>query len=85
MPHVASHSTTSSGPRMSLAERYPLLRPFPMAVFAIGAVLIVFALSVAQTAGANRVVSAKAPAPLVASAPAPAQPPGALVVLSDNG
>ena len=85
MPHVASHSTTSRGPWMSLAERFPLLRPFPMAVFASGAVLIVFALSIAQTAGTSRVVGAKAPAPLVASAPAPAQPPGALVVLSDNG
>ncbi len=85
MPHVASHSTTARGSRTALAERFPLLRPFPMAVFAIGAVLIVLALSIAQTAGANRVISARAPAPLVASAPAPAQPLGALVVLSDNG
>ena len=85
MPHVASHSPSPQGAHIALADRFPLLRPFPMAVFAIGAVLIVFALSVAQTAGANRIGSAKAPAPLVASAPAAAQPPGALVVLSDNG
>lgn len=85
MQQATSHTTSRQGARVPLADRFPLLRPFPMAVFAIGAVLIVFALSVAQTAGANRVVSAKAPAPLVASAPAPVQAPGAVIVVSVNG
>lgn len=78
MQQATPHTTRPQGSRVALADRFPLLRPFPMAVFAIGAVLIVLALSVARTAGANRVVSSKAPAPLVASAPAQAQPPGAL-------
>jgi hypothetical protein len=85
MHQAASHSTNSRGARVALAERFPLLRPFPMAVFAIGAVLIVIALSAARSTAVNRIVSAKAPAPLVASAPAQAQSPGAVVVVSDNG
>ena len=85
MHQATSHITSRQSARVPLGDRFPLLRPFPMAVFAIGAVLIVFALSVAQTAGANRVVSARAPAPLVASAPAPAQAPGAMLVVSNNG
>ncbi len=85
MHQAASHSTNSGGAGVALAERFPLLRPFPMAVFAIGAVLIVIALSAARSTAVNRIVSAKAPAPLVASAPAQAQSPGAVVVVSDNG
>ena len=60
----------ASPSRTPVARRFPLLRPFPLGVFATGAAMIAIALSTVQTsaAGSPRSASVDAAAPLVAQA-----------------
>jgi hypothetical protein len=71
--------------RVPLAERFPLLRPFPMAVFAIGAVLILFALSGARNASVATSDRAQASTPLVVRVAPQLVAPAAPVTLAGDG
>lgn len=68
-----SQRVTSGGGRNTLIERFPLLRPFPMTVFAVGAMMLaVAALAVGAPArgGVSGQARRVAQAPAAQSTPA---------------